>query len=133
MLEFILQYWLEILFGIVIGAFSWFLKRFFNLVKNEYAENQKAEIRKLQEEVQTKHDQQEEEIQSLKKGLLSLQRPKFIADCYRLLETDHVITPDEYSDIDADHEAYNGLGGNHQGDQLFALIVQKYTNQVTHN
>jgi len=56
MLEFILQYWLEILFGIVIGAFSWFLKRFFNLVKNEYAENQKAEIRKLQEEVQTKHD-----------------------------------------------------------------------------
>jgi|GEM_PF-6293443 len=38
MLEFILQYWLEILFGLIIAGLGWFLRKFFKMVKKEYGE-----------------------------------------------------------------------------------------------
>lgn len=65
------------------------------------------------------------EMKSLKKGLLSIQGKEFRANCRKLLEDGHEITLDEWEEIDADHEAYNGLGGNHKGDQLYGLIKKK--------
>lgn len=133
MLEFILQYWLEILFGLIIAGLGWFLRKFFKMVKKEYGEKQEKILNELHEEIQTKHDFQEEEIKALKKGILSLQRPLFLSKCQKLLEPEHIITLEEYTDIDSDHEAYNALGGNHQGDQMFKLVHKKYSNQITQN
>ena len=65
------------------------------------------------------------EMKSLKKGLLSIQGKEFKANCRKLLEDGHEITLDEWEEIDADHEAYNGLGGNHKGDQLYGLVKKK--------
>lgn len=71
------------------------------------------------------------EISCLKAGLLSMQGKNFKSDCRRLLDENHEITLDEWEEIDADHEAYNGLGGNHRGDELFELVKKKVENTVT--
>ena len=71
------------------------------------------------------------EMKSLKKGLLSIQGKEFRANCRKLLEDGHEITLDEWEEIDADHEAYNGLGGNHKGDHLYELVKKKAENTLT--
>lgn len=74
----------------------------------------------------------EKEISAMKKnitaltaGILSMQGKEFINNCRKLLAEDHVITLDEWEELDADHTAYNGLGGNHKGDHLFSLVKKK--------
>lgn len=74
----------------------------------------------------------EKEISALKKnitaltaGVLSMQGKEFRNNCRKLLAEDHVITLDEWEELDADHTAYNGLGGNHKGDHLFSLVKKK--------
>lgn len=74
----------------------------------------------------------EEEISALKKnitaltaGVLSMQGKEFRNNCRKLLAEDHVITLDEWEELDKDHIAYNGLGGNHKGDHLFSLVKKK--------
>ena len=64
-------------------------------------------------------------IESLKAGLLSVQGRQFKEDCKKLLAEEHTITFDEYQQIVADHAAYKSLGGNHNGDALFNLVVKK--------
>lgn len=70
-------------------------------------------------------------MSALKGGLLSVQGRNFKSQCRHLLEEDHGITLDEWEEIDADHEAYNSLGGNHKGDELFELVKQKAANHIT--
>lgn len=74
----------------------------------------------------------EKEISALKKnitaltaGVLSMQGKEFRNNCRKLLAEDHVITLDEWEELDKDHMAYNGLGGNHKGDHLFSLVKKK--------
>lgn len=74
----------------------------------------------------------EKEISAMKKnitaltaGVLSMQGKEFINNCRKLLAEDHIITLDEWEELDIDHTAYNGLGGNHKGDHLFSLIKKK--------
>ena len=81
----------------------------------------KADDEVLQNQISNLSD----EMRSLKKGLLSIQGKEFRANCRKLLEDGHEITLDEWEEIDADHEAYNGLGGNHKGDQLYGLVKKK--------
>lgn len=74
----------------------------------------------------------EKEISALKKnitaltaGVLSMQGKEFRNNCRKLLAEDHIITLDEWEELDIDHTAYNGLGGNHKGDHLFSLVKKK--------
>ena len=74
----------------------------------------------------------EKEISAMKKnitaltaGVLSMQGKEFINNCRKLLAEDHIITLDEWEELDIDHTAYNGLGGNHKGDHLFLLVKKK--------
>lgn len=66
------------------------------------------------------------QMNCLKAGLLSMQGKEFRNNCRTLLDEDHTITLDEWEEIDADHEAYNGLGGNHKGDHLYGLVKTKF-------
>lgn len=68
----------------------------------------------------------EKELNILSKGILSIQRKEFLAECRKLLAEDHVITLEEWEELDNDHDAYNGLGGNHKGDQMFNLVKKKF-------
>lgn len=69
-------------------------------------------------------------VDALKNGVLSMQGKIFKGDCRRLLEPNHIITEEEYEDIVADHNSYNGLGGNHIGDSLFKTVMNKWNAQI---
>lgn len=68
-------------------------------------------------------------LDAIKEGLLAVQGHEFRNKCRRLLQKD-VITLDEYEQLESDHLAYNGLGGNHKGDSLFDQVKTKYYAQL---
>lgn len=70
------------------------------------------------------------EIDVIKNGMLSLEGRTFKEDCRRLLQDDHKITLNEFEAISNEHIVYNNLGGNHEGDGLFSMVVAKYQNSL---
>ena len=69
-------------------------------------------------------------MNELRAGLLSIQGKSFKEKCHELLNNEHKITIEELENITKDHEAYKGLGGNHEGDTLFNLIIEKAKKDV---
>ena len=92
-----------------------------DIIEKEHKES-KADDALLQNEI----DDLMGQMSCLKAGLLSMQGKEFRNNCRDLLNEDHTITLDEWEEIDADHEAYNGLGGNHKGDHLYGLVKTKF-------
>lgn len=96
------------------------------------------QIGALQQEIQTnkndenliekKIDTLEENLGTLKDGILSLQRKEFKEECRRLLNQEEAITYEQYTILQREHTVYNSLGGNHEGDQLFKLASMRYAN-----
>lgn len=132
MLEFVLKYWIEFLFGVVIAVGSFMIKRTLQSYRQERADEReslmqsiKAEIRAEFERSNKKENELAEQIKVLKAGLLSIQGRTFKSNCRRLLDPDHEISLEEYEEITKDHDAYNSLGGNHNGDQLYMLVRKK--------
>lgn len=72
----------------------------------------------------------EESIDKMQDGMLSIQGRNFKNDCHKLLKPDHTIYVKEYEQILSDHIVYNKLGGNHEGDELFAMVKAKYQNTI---
>lgn len=87
----------------------------------------KSDDAALRAQIETTSNQ----LNTLKAGLLSMQGKEFRNNCRRLLDKTHAITLDEWEEINTDHEAYNGLGGNHRGDELFELVRKKAEGQLT--
>lgn len=138
MLEFILKYWIEFLFGLVIAGGGFIIKRTLKSYKQDRADEKKDFLKEIQKEIQAefvRSDKKETELQNeikiLKNGLLSIQGRTFKSNCKKLLEEDHEISLEEYEEITKDHDAYNSLGGNHNGDQLYQLVRQKVENSWT--
>lgn len=147
MLDFIVTYWLEFLFGLVAALITFLIKQYYSLSKkvhNQQRDNFEEEIieainsslKKEQEKTNKEIASAKEEILKvhkstdiLKTGLLNVQRKNFMEFCYLLLEPDHIITKEEYEDIEEDHDVYNALDGNHKGDELFRVVSEKYFNQ----
>ena len=132
MLDFVLKYWIEFLFGGVIAIGSYMIKRTLKSFRQERADEKEAflegikgEIRAEFERSNKKETELAEEIKVLKAGLLSIQGRTFKSNCRRLLDPDHDISLEEYEEITKDHDAYNSLGGNHNGDQLYQLVRKK--------
>lgn len=84
-------------------------------------EESKADDAVLEKEISA----MKQNITALTAGVLSMQGKEFINNCRKLLAEDHIITLDEWEELDIDHTAYNGLGGNHKGDHLFLLVKKK--------
>ena len=147
MLDFIVTYWLEFLFGLIAALVTFLIKQYYTLQKkvhNQQRDNFEEEIieainnplKKEQEKTNKEIASVKEEILKvhkstdiLKSGLLNVQRKNFMEFCYFLLEPDHIITKEEYEDIEEDHDVYNALDGNHKGDELFRVVSEKYFNQ----
>ena len=147
MLDFIVTYWLEFLFGLIAAAVTFLIKQYYSLQKKVHSqqrdnfeeeiieainnplkkeqEKTNKEIASVKEEILKVH----ESTDILKTGLLNVQRKNFMEFCYFLLEPDHIITKEEYEDIEEDHDVYNALDGNHKGDELFRVVSEKYFNQ----
>jgi hypothetical protein len=90
-------------------------------------ESSKTEDEKLEHYI----DAVQAEVGVLKAGLLSVQGKQFKDNCRTLLDSNHKISLDEWEEIDADHDAYNGLGGNHTGDHLYELVKKKAEKQLS--
>lgn len=152
MAAFIVQYWLEFVFGLIAAGAGIVAKKCYNLYKSEKAhqEENRAEgfkkvihtevfdeiqkSRTLSDERYNKTkkniDRLEVELDVLREGILSIQGRNFKEDCYKLLAEDHVITQTEWELIDVEHNVYNSLGGNHEGDRLYTDVETKYRNNL---
>lgn len=147
MLEFVLKYWIDFLFGLIA---AWAVAKINRIQKleQEKAERETAMLeQKITETLEQKIQQSEEftvaqdaklkadiedtnqNVALIKQGLLSLQGGQFKKQCRILLKPKHVITFEEYEQCVEDHEVYNALGGNHVGDSLFNSVVAKYNAQ----
>lgn len=97
-----------------------------------------ADMKIMRQEIQTnkndenliekKIDTLEDNLNTLKDGILSLQRKEFKEECRRLLNQEEAITYEQYTILQREHTVYNSLGGNHEGDQLFKLASMRYAN-----
>ena len=159
LLDFIVKYWVEVLFGLICGGVAFVVRHHVKLIiadrkrhetdlltsidkkfekQNEHMTNQMKEcydnltnVVKDLEERSIEEDQRiHHEIDIIKDGMLSVEGRAFRNECRRLLEEGHVITLNEYEAILAEHVTYNNLGGNHEGDGLFSMVKVKYQNQL---
>lgn len=143
--EFIINYWVQWLFGLVVAGGGILAKRYIDLEKKDRELKRQELLKEVDKKVEEEHNKShsddlvlQEEINlliksmdCLKKGLLSVQGRDFKKACEKALELDHIIDLEEYQQLSRDHEAYNGLGGNHNGDHLFNLVEKKYEHYVT--
>ena len=136
MLDFIIKYWVEFGFGLIVAGGGYFFKKYMKMREDEqnaeranFYENLKKDMfsryDKIEKESENGDQRLQEQLDALRKGILSMQKKEFIAECQALLAEDHEITLEEYQQCIEDHDAYHGLKGNHNGDSLFALVVQK--------
>ncbi|MDD4804481.1 MAG: hypothetical protein PHN69_04835 [Candidatus Pacebacteria bacterium] len=160
MLDFIVKYWMQFGFGLIVAGLTALSKYFYNLYKKEKLHQKTEEQKSFYEEIKNtiiaertitqdcldsnreksnENDQildakicnLKEEIGILQNGILSIQGRDFKADCRALLQPDHEITLDEYEQIINEHDVYNNLGGNHKGDELFELVTHKFNVGLT--
>ena len=144
---FLAQYWLEFVLGLIAMGLTFGIKSHFKwTIEKRREENQqlieeiagriKSEILEEGKKFQTTSEEADfdmkEEISMLaqdfnllKKGILSIQGRQFKEMCRKLLDPEHELTLDEYRQCSNEHEVYNHLGGNHDGDRLFSLIEKK--------
>ena len=148
MWQFITQYWLQVLFGLLISGGGLYLKHLKKIIVS-YKEDEKEDfheiiIKEVGDKISTslkpiieKIDNIEEtnkiltnKISIVEKGLLSVMGSNFKRRCEATLQPEHEISLQEFNELQEDHEAYNALGGNHIGDQLFDLVCEKYSHTV---
>lgn len=136
LLEFVIKYWVEFAFGLIVTGGGYFVRRYLKMRESEqnrerakFYDNFKKDIFIKYDEIKKESENGDLELQKqldlLRKGILSLQKKEFFKECQALLEEDHELTLDEYQQCIEDHDAYNGLKGNHRGDSLFALVEEK--------
>ena len=136
LLEFVIKYWVEFAFGLIVTGGGYFVRRYLKMREDEqnrertkFYDNFKKDIFIKYDEIKKESENGDLELQKqldlLRKGILSLQKKEFFKECQALLEEDHELTLDEHQQCIEDHDAYNGLKGNHRGDSLFALVEEK--------
>ena len=161
LLDFIVKYWMQFGFSLIIAGLTALNKYFYNLYKKEKLHQKTEEQKNFYQELKNaitaeravtqdcldvnrqksiecdqildqKVSNLKEKIDTLQDGILSIQGRDFKSDCRSLLHPDHEITLDEYEQIIEDHEVYNNLGGNHKGDELFDLVAHKFDAGLIH-
>lgn len=152
MIAFIVQYWLEVLFGLIAAGAGFAAKKFYDLWRKEQEHIKEDEENALKnsinqevvdmiqdhkeksyerhEELQKQVDNLKTELEILKDGILGIQGRNFKQDCRNLLKNDHNINLEEWETISIDHDIYNSLGGNHYGDGLYEDVKAKYHNSL---
>lgn len=107
MKEFIIQYWLEELFGVIVIIFGFLIKRIFSKLKAQKIKNDAVQL-----------------------GVLSLLRAELIRSGEKYLEREciPVYAKDAY---DKAYEAYHELGGNGTMTELHTQVMKLSTTERT--
>ena len=134
MLDFIIKYWLEVLFTLICAGFGFFARHYYKLWKDAQA-SQKEKLRtdilkEMQLETQKKFDEQQKNIEQLLHVVLEVQGKQFKTDCQEQLDNQDPITYAVYNNLHAEYEMYKSLGGNGLGEELFGLVQSKYEGQL---
>lgn len=152
MIEWIIKYWVEVAFGLVVAGASICIKKIWSMYKKEKAgretrvhESLVADFKKLLSEttleitttvnnnnlhLQDQIDKITKDQGTLKNGMLCLQGDYFKKKCKRYLDASHKITEDEYLHLCNEYDTYKTLGGNSNGDRLFGLCEDKVKKAV---
>ena len=152
MIEFIVKYWLEVLFGLIAAGIGFWAKRYIKLEKAEMKRKQEEmqanmcsrvietfdeklkEVddrsteadKKMGQDIEELHD----DIDNLQIGVLSLQGKQFKELCRELLQPERAITVDDFELFNEEYTAYKALGGNHRGDTLAEAVRHKFDLQT---
>ena len=158
MLDFIIKYWLEVAFGLVCGAVAWLVKKYIAMSKTEKENHETAIITTIQEKMDNQYEKTQEQmdacynrldnkisdfvkesqeedkkinkkIDSVREGMLSFLGEKFKYSCQKLLTQEQKISLLQYQELMIEHNVYNNLGGNHDGDEMFRLVTIKFNKQ----
>ena len=97
--EWIVKYWVEWAFGLVVAALGWAVKHLSGKVKEERAAREALEL------------QAAKETEAIKAGMQSLLRRQILADCQKV-SADGYCGATMRDTITAMYEAYKALGGN---------------------
>ena len=141
-LEIVVKYWIEALLGLIAAGLGIACKKIYKMYKNEKLHQKTKEqkefyqglenlIKQGNEESRKGDAALQEQINIVKDGVLSLQKKDFKKDCRELLAPGHEITLPEFEALQEEHTTYKSLGGNHDGDQLFDMVVKKAANDLT--
>lgn len=144
MLEFIAQYWLNFLLTLISGALVFACRKTWTLYQAEknhqktaeqeaFYEGLKDTIREGAEESKKGDEILQKQIDIIKSGILSIQKKIFKQECRELLREGRILTLEEFEALQEEHNIYNSLGGNHDGDALFGMVREKATNQLSDN
>lgn len=95
MLDFILEYWLEFAFTLIVTFLSFLIKRLYSKLKQELT------TQKL-----------------LKEGMIAMLHDRIYQLCTKFIEKGE-ITVDELENLEYMYKSYNNLGGNGTGTALF--------------
>lgn len=157
MTEFILKYWVEVMFGLIVSGLSFACRRYWKLWRAEQqhqkTEEQEAFYNGILEKIDERFEKMDERFEALdnkveqkinevrkdvqasdaeqkilKEGLLSIQGNNFKRQCKALLESSHQISETEWLQHQIDFEAYERLGGNDDGHDLHNAVAHKYYN-----
>lgn len=93
--EFIVKYWLEFLFSLIIGIIGYFVKK----------------IKKKQEEQAKKQEEQEKKNKAIENGVQALLRNELIKN-FRIYKANGEITLLDKENMEHLFEQYFALGGN---------------------
>lgn len=141
MLEFVAHYWLQILFGLIVSivaACNKKIRTWYSTHKEKEQEQFKHsivdEIKPMFKELADRSDANDQvmkqQMEDLRAGVLSVQGDAFKAKCREAIHSDEPISLELFEQLERDHNAYNGLGGNHDGDALFDLVRKKFEHQL---
>lgn len=131
MLEWLAKYWIEVVFGLILAGFGWGGRQLVHFQVKEMKNMLKETEERILAQREAKSVERDKRIEEIRKGLLSIQGQSFKEKCHKLLVQEHQIDVEELENITRDHDAYKGLGGNHEGDTLFSLVIEKAKKDIT--
>ena len=142
MVDFIIKYWVQTLLGLIIGALSFACKKIYDLYQSEkqrLVEKEQVRLKKDLDDTTAKVNKEslegdivlQKQIDAMRAGILSIQGKTFKQECRELLQEGREISLVEFEAIQEDYNVYKSLGGNHDGDTLFNMVLQKATHNLT--
>lgn len=134
MIEFIVKYWLEVVFGLAVAVLTYFVKHYHSLWVEAKDNKQKELLDQVKEDLKGYFQETIAKIDSSNRALLKavfeVQQKQFKSDCKYLLEDTNNITFEQFENLHDEYNIYKSLGGNGSGSTLFDLVQEKYSSQM---
>ena len=106
MIEFIKQYWLQVVFGGILSALSLSVKHLFSILKKE----REAQKDKIEAECR------EQEL--IKAGVIAILHDRIYQVCQYHIQN-NCISIQDLDNLEYLYQGYRGLGGNGTGEELY--------------